>query len=174
MTIAVVGAILWYQWPSERQRALARLQELGGYLGRPVIGGQRLEELGVRLPATAFRYWPREDAVFWVEGKPATDDDVALFVAAFPGVVQVHLGGTGVTDRALDHLMKLPELRVLELQNTRIIVTGAVELVSEWHARHGCWAQAPPCAPLPGRDRREEHKGHAGGGGRPSGAIPRM
>jgi Leucine-rich repeat (LRR) protein len=105
--LALAGLALWLYWPSKRDRAIARIQELDG---RVLVERDESNQV-------------LENVIF--VNRPITDGDLRSIsdLGAFTHL-RLFLDGTKVTDASLEYLHQLPELRTLSLCNTRITDNG--------------------------------------------------
>jgi hypothetical protein len=113
-------------------RALQRVEQLGGYAGGPSAMEDVFDRRASRYFSRLLAAFPSKRIVtgLVVEGKPATDDDIAEFVATFPKIDQLDISNTQITDDALASAARLPALWRLLARHTDVTDTGVARLAS--------------------------------------------
>lgn len=126
------GALCVLNSNTREARTLRRIEQLGGYSGGPTamqnVAGRNMNRYLARLLAA----FPSRQiiTVVVVEGKPATDDDIAEFVAVFPKIEQLDISNTQTSDAALTSAAQLPALFRLLARHTDVTDAGVAKLAS--------------------------------------------
>lgn len=128
--VVTCSALWWNDYHSAENRALRRVQELGGYGGVSRISPAMFQGLrGTPLePLLRLFSTKRAAAGLVVEGKPATDADIAEFVAALPTIEQIDVSSTLIGDEALAEIGKLPALFLVAARHTKVSDAGVKSL----------------------------------------------
>lgn len=132
--LIVAAAVLWcaVSYHSAENRARRRVDELGGFVG----GATHATALPGKL-----HNWPVGRLLFRltqrmkvtsvvVEGRAATDADLALFLAGFPQIEQLDVSSTSVSDSGLTLVGGLPSLFRLCARHTRVTDAGVAAIAN--------------------------------------------
>jgi hypothetical protein len=131
--IALVCVALYLFNSNTREaRALRRIAQLGGYSGGPTAMQIAVGPGTNRYLARLLALLPSRTIVtgIVVEGKRATDDDIAEFVAVFPKIEQLDISNTKTSDAALASAAQLPALFYLLARHTDVTDAGVAKLIS--------------------------------------------
>ena len=131
ITLGCGGLWLADYYSSERQ-ALRRISQLRGWTAGPTVANQLFRSKQSNSITRALARFPSKRVVtgLVLEGKQPTDDDLAMFVAAFPRIEQLDVSSSPVTDESLEHIGRLPMLWYLKARHTDVTDAGVKHLTN--------------------------------------------
>jgi len=134
LAVIALGCLALYVLNSSTReaRALRRIAQLGGYSGGPTTMQISVGPSTNRFLARLLAAFPSRQIITGVvvEGKPATDEDIAEFVAVFPKIEQLDISNTKTSDAALASAAQLPMLFRLLARHTDVTDAGVAKLAS--------------------------------------------